>query len=134
MIGSAVRSILLANSQIVAEVGQQIFPVLARQEAKLPYLTYRRYTRDPAQSKEGVGSYTEQGVEVSVYSDDYDEAEQLGDLVFNTIMSYTGGTLHGIDVVGGSTTQYIGGEDFWSEELEAFRYIQEFIVDYKISE
>ena len=83
-IGNDVRSILLANSGITAQVGQNIFPLIAPENVKGDFIIYQRDKYSKQTTKMGVYEDDCQLVVVAV-AESYDDALNLAELIDNTL-------------------------------------------------
>lgn len=83
-IGNDVRSILLANSGITTQVGQNIFPLIAPENVKGDFIIYQRDKYSKQTTKMGVYEDDCQLVVVAV-AESYDDALNLAELIDNTL-------------------------------------------------
>lgn len=95
-IGKAIYSILSSNVTVSGYVGTKIFPVIIPAETQLPTIIYERsavsdYTRDQ------LNGYINT-IDITVISDNYTEAINIADAVYNALKSYKGLVL-GINIV-----------------------------------
>lgn len=70
---------VLSNDDKVTSIATDIFPIVA-DEAKLPYVAYRRISYDQTTAKLTIGADTVQ-VEVSCYADTYIKSIELAEAV-----------------------------------------------------
>ncbi len=70
---------ILSNDEAVQAIVTDVFPIVS-DEAKLPYIAYRRINYDQDPVKSGYGADTIQ-VEVSCYAEKYAESVELAEAV-----------------------------------------------------
>lgn len=80
--GTLLRTLLLQDADITAAVGDKIFPIVATEEAELPYIAYRfgslmcNSVGAPAAS-----AYDKPTFEITIYAEDYDSGTMLAETV-----------------------------------------------------
>lgn len=83
-IGSIVREILLGNADLVALVGEDIFPIVAPEGTLGNFIVYRRDKYSKEYSKMGVTDDICELI-VTAIADDYDTALEIAILLDNTL-------------------------------------------------
>ena len=95
--GTVIYNLLLNNTDITDIVGDNIYPLYIPQEIPLPCITYQMVSTDPNGTKDGVSSLDVERYQVNVYSDNFNEMNDLQKLVRTTLDFYTG-EVAGLDV------------------------------------
>lgn len=98
-----IYGILSADAGLIAVVGNKIFPLLADQNIKEPFITYN-LREEPKYSKEGKLEYT---VTVSSFHNTYNDVCDLGDLVKEALL-----------VNSDKYFAYEGGQPYYNEEKQ----------------
>ena len=90
MIGKALRAILTTYGPVASVVGNRVYPIFLPEKAKFPAIAFRRTStqRDPHQR--GGGGSIKASLSVSCISQDYDQAEELGEAVGVCFNAYRG--------------------------------------------
>lgn len=83
-IGNDARSILLTNTGITAQVGTNIYPLVAPENVKGDFIIYQRDKYSKTATKMGVYEDECQLV-VTAVADNYDNALNLAELIDNTL-------------------------------------------------
>ena len=83
-IGKYLVTELKANSAITAAVGDKIFPFVAKEGTLFPFVVYTRQNVDCNYCKDGNHSDTV-SVQISVYTDTYEEGLNIANMVRSTL-------------------------------------------------
>lgn len=83
-IGNDVRTLLLANADLVAKVGTNIYPIVAPENTNGSFIVYAREKYSKKTAKQGVYEDDCQ-VAITAVADNYDEAVDLAELIDNTL-------------------------------------------------
>lgn len=93
-IGNDIRKWLLANSDMVAKVGQKIYPVVAPESTKGSFICYSREKYSKQQCKMGVWE-DDVNVRLTIFTDDYDTGVQIASLCDDILTGeHTDATTH----------------------------------------
>lgn len=93
-IGTAIFSILSADSTITAKVADRIFPSFVPQDTQFPAITYTIDGQLPTKIKDGVSKLDTADLVVTIYHEDYEEANTIADKV-RELLDYYNGTQDG---------------------------------------
>lgn len=74
------REVLLEEPEVVAKVGEKIFPTVSTIDAALPYIVYRRVGLN-TQSVNNSYAHDRAAVELQIYSDDYAQGVSIAESV-----------------------------------------------------
>lgn len=80
LIGKKIKSILSSNSDLLTKVNGQIYPLLANQSTKYPFIVYSRDSVTAEYCKDGNYQDTV-GITIIVVSDNYEESVDIANLV-----------------------------------------------------
>jgi hypothetical protein len=69
MIKNAIGKILLSDNTMAGYVSDRIYPVIAPQEAKFPFVVIKNNSTQPTDIKDGVSPLDEADIQIDVYSD-----------------------------------------------------------------
>lgn len=114
--GKAIYGVLSGNPVISASV-TNIFPV-AVDEAKLPYIVYKRIKGEYEPVKAGAGADAS-NVEVLCCAEDYDGAVDLAEGV-NLLLNGRSGIFNGIRI---RSCRYMDSDDFFEDDAYVVRII-----------
>lgn len=90
MILQPVISLILADGSVTALVGDKVFPVVATERVKKPYVTVRRTGATPQIVKGQPGEDDRNSFAVAAYSDVYEEALNILAAIRTAIDDHTG--------------------------------------------
>lgn len=107
---------LLADGTITGLVGDKIFPVVAEQEVKRPYVTIRRTGTSPTIVKNEVSGKDEVNVNIAAYAESYKECIQILAAIRASIDNYRGISA-GINFL---NVWYLVSEDLFDKEDETY--------------
>lgn len=83
LIGKKIKSILSSNSELNNKVSSQIYPLLANQSTKYPFIVYSRDSIEAYYCKDG--NYQDiVSITIIVVSDNYEESVDIANLVRNS--------------------------------------------------
>ena len=104
-INEAFRAKLLADATVSARFGSRIYPLIAPQNAALPYIIYSR-SGSPMQVASGTNASRTATINLQIIDDDYDDAWTAADEVSAVLRAWTdaAGTpsVSGCDLMDGS--------------------------------
>jgi hypothetical protein len=90
MIGKALYTILSTNNSVKTLVVDRIYPVVAAQDAALPYIVYNQISETPNANKERQKQIRTYRMQIDCYADTYDSATTLALAVQLALSFYTG--------------------------------------------
>lgn len=88
-IGKAIYSILSADAELSALVGDRIFPLIAISETEYPFIVFRRDSILPSYSKDGINSDVTT-VSILCVSSDYAQSALVADLTLSALSGKRG--------------------------------------------
>lgn len=115
---AGIMSILLNDASVTGLVDNKIYPVVAEQEVKRPYVTIRRTGVSPTIVKNEVSGKDEIIFNIAAYSSEYKECIQILSAVRTAIDNYK-------DTPAGSTVNFLNiwyqvSEDLFDKEDETY--------------
>lgn len=115
---SGIITVLLADAGVTALTGDKIYPVVAEQEVKRPYVTVRRTGVSPTIVKNEVSGKDEMNVNIAAYAATYKECIDILLAVRTVIDNYKG-------IPAGSTVNFLNvwyllSEDLFDKEDETY--------------
>jgi hypothetical protein len=93
MIGTIIRGILLGNAGFTGLAGSSVYPLRVPQGKPLPAVTYQRISTSPTDCKESVSALDNLRVQLTVFSEQYEELEGISHAVRAALDGYTGTVL-----------------------------------------
>ncbi len=121
-IGDVLYSLLSNDAPVSALVGTKIFPFLAIEDVKEPYIVFESGGLEPTDTKDGVSCLDKETWDISMYSDTLAEVEDLADKVRNVLDRYSG-TVETI-VVQSST--FLGEDGTYDDEDRLYIKVQSY--------
>lgn len=110
-IGLAVNAMLLDSEALVAKVGSNIFPLVAKYDTKFPFITYQRRNVSPEYCKDMIVRESV-SVELYVAAQGYAESVEIANLI-REAMEFKTGIYGGVRVsscrLAGSTETFYDG-------------------------
>ena len=97
MIGKLIYSRLSTDGSITAYVGTKIYPDITPQNVQYPFVVYTIVNSLPVDFKDGQSNLEEITLQIDVYTQSYDDTQDLANLIRNRLDRFTG-TAEGIDV------------------------------------
>ena len=117
MIGKAIYEILSTDTDLVAQVGNNIFPVVAPQTAEPLFLVYNQITSSGLRTKDNPFPLTTYLVQIDTYSESAINAAEVNDLVKKALDRKTG-EFASICIF---STTIVSEMDGYSDDDEVFR-------------
>lgn len=90
MIGKLIYSRLSTDGEILAYVGSKIYPDIVPQNVQYPFVVYTIVNSLPVDFKDGQSNLEEITLQVDVYTQNYDDTQQLSNLVRNRLDRFVG--------------------------------------------
>jgi hypothetical protein len=106
MIGKLIYTRLTTDSNITSFVGAKVFPDIAPQDVKYPFIVYTIISSTPVDFKDGQSNLEEIDIQLDVYSDNYDTCQSLTNSIRNNLDRFTG-TVSDVEV---QTISYKGSD------------------------
>lgn len=115
---SGIITVLLADAGVTALVVDKIYPVVAEQEIKRPYVTVRRTGVTPTIVKNEVSGKDEMNINIAAYAETYKMCIDILSAVRTAIDNYkgipTGSTVNFLNV------WYLVSEDLFDKDDETY--------------
>lgn len=127
MIESELVTILLADPGVSALVGTSVFPVVIRESATLPAITYQRLSGERTYTLGGASGWATVHVGITGWANGYAAARALADAVRVALDAYTGtggGDIQVATVADGADT-YLADVDLFGCTLDVTVQYQE---------
>lgn len=112
-VGKAIYSILRNDGDVNSLVDTRIFPLVAKNDTRFPFIIYDVGSENPEDTKDGVSTLDVDSVMVSVYSQSYEEASDLARKV-RTALDRVSGSYEGVEV---QSIQYNGLNEIFDENV-----------------
>jgi len=97
MIGKLIYSRLSTDGAILAYVGSKIYPDIVPQNVQYPFVVYTITNSTPVDYKYGQSNLEEIEIQVDVYTQNYDDTQDLANLIRNRLDRFVG-TVEGVEV------------------------------------
>jgi hypothetical protein len=97
MIGKLIYSRLSTDGAILAYVGSKIYPDIVPQNVQYPFVVYTITNSIPVDYKDGQSNLEEISIQVDVYTQNYDDTQDLANLIRNRLDRFVG-TVEGVEV------------------------------------
>jgi len=97
MIGKLIYSRLSTDGAILAYVGSKIYPDIVPQNVQYPFVVYTITNSTPVDYKDGQSNLEEIEIQVDVYTQNYDDTQDLANLIRNRLDRFVG-TVEGVEV------------------------------------
>lgn len=125
MIGTAIRKLLIDNPDFAAIAGTGVYPVRVAQTKPLPAVAYQIISNTPTNCKEGSSGLDRMRVQVNIYSERYEQQEQLAAIVRQILDGYSG-PLSGITDIAYQTET-----DLHEDAAEVYYKAQDYTITIK---
>lgn len=126
-ISAAIYSTLKDTDAVFLLCGDRIYPLLASQNAKKPYITYSRISTVRESSLKADTDIANSRFQVSAWSDNIDEANEVSTAIRGALQRFRGS-------VGGETILdiYVSNEnDLYDSEAEIFQIATDYEIWYR---
>ena len=128
MIGKLIYSRLSTDGSITAYVGTKIYPDITPQNVQYPFVVYTIVNSLPVDFKDGQSNLEEITLQIDVYTQSYDDTQDLANLIRNRLDRFTG-TVEGIDV---QTIKYMSSDSqLFNAELSVYWMSIDFMAKMK---
>ena len=128
MIGKLIYSRLSTDGLITAYVGTKIYPDITPQNVQYPFVVYTIVNSLPVDFKDGQSNLEEITLQIDVYTQSYDDTQDLANLIRNRLDRFTG-TAEGIDV---QTIKYMSSDSqVFNAELSVYWMSIDFMAKMK---
>jgi hypothetical protein len=97
MIGKLIYSRLSTDGAILAYVGSKIYPDIVPQNVQYPFVVYTITNSIPVDYKDGQSNLEEITIQIDVYTQNYDDTQDLSNLIRNRLDRFVG-TVEGVEV------------------------------------
>jgi hypothetical protein len=97
MIGKLIYSRLSTDGAILAYVGSKIYPDIVPQNVQYPFVVYTITNSTPVDYKDGQSNLEEIEIQIDVYTQNYDDTQDLANLIRNRLDRFVG-TVEGVEV------------------------------------
>jgi hypothetical protein len=97
MIGKLIYSRLSTDGAILAYVGSKIYPDIVPQNVQYPFVVYTITNSTPVDYKDGQCNLEEIEIQIDVYTQNYDDTQDLANLIRNRLDRFVG-TVEGVEV------------------------------------
>ena len=128
MIGKLIYNRLSTDGSITAYVGTKIYPDITPQNVQYPFVVYTIVNSLPVDFKDGQSNLEEITLQIDVYTQSYDDTQDLVNLIRNRLDRFTG-TAEGIDV---QTIKYMSSDSqVFNAELSVYWMSIDFMAKMK---
>ena len=128
MIGKLIYSRLSTDGSITAYVGTKIYPDITPQNVQYPFVVYTIVNSLPVDFKDGQSNLEEITLQIDVYTQSYDDTQELANLIRNRLDRFTG-IVEGIDV---QTIKYMSSDSqVFNAELSVYWMSIDFMAKMK---
>ena len=128
MIGKLIYSRLSTDGSITAYVGTKVYPDITPQNVQYPFVVYTIVNSLPVDFKDGQSNLEEITLQIDVYTQSYDDTQDLANLIRNRLDRFTG-TVEGIDV---QTIKYMSSDSqVFNAELSVYWMSIDFMAKMK---
>ena len=128
MIGKLIYSRLSTDGSITAYIGTKIYPDITPQNVQYPFVVYTITNSLPVDYKDGQSNLEEITLQVDVYTQSYDDTQDLANLIRNRLDRFTG-TVEGVEV---QTIKYVSSDSqVYNAELSVYWMSIDFMINMK---
>ena len=97
MIGKLIYNRLSTEGAILAYVGTKIYPDIVPQNVQYPFVVYTIVNSLPVDFKDGQSNLEEITLQIDVYTQNYDDTQDLSNLIRNRLDRFVG-IVEGVEV------------------------------------
>jgi hypothetical protein len=97
MIGKLIYNRLSTDGAILAYVGSKIYPDIVPQNVQYPFVVYTITNSTPVDYKDGQSNLEEIEIQIDVYTQNYDDTQDLSNLIRNRLDRFVG-IVEGVEV------------------------------------
>ena len=128
MIGKLIYSRLSTDGSITAYIGTKIYPDITPQNVQYPFVVYTITNSLPVDYKDGQSNLEEITLQVDVYTQSYDDTQDLANLIRNRLDRFTG-TVESVKV---QTIKYVSSDSqVFNAELSVYWMSIDFMINMK---
>ena len=128
MIGKLIYSRLSTDGSITDYVGTKIYPDITPQNVQYPFVVYTIVNSLPVDFKDGQSNLEEITLQIDVYTQSYDDTQDLANLIRNRLDRFTG-TVEGVEV---QTIKYVSSDSqVFNAELSVYWMSIDFMINMK---
>lgn len=128
MIGKLIYNRLSTDGDILAYVGTKIYPDIVPQNVQYPFVVYTIVNSLPVDFKDGQSNLEEITLQVDVYTQNYDDTQELSNLIRNRLDRFVG-TVQGVEV---QTIKYVSSDSqVFNAELSVYWMSIDFMINMK---
>jgi hypothetical protein len=128
MIGKLIYSRLSTDGSITAYIGTKIYPDITPQNVQYPFVVYTITNSLPVDFKDGQSNLEEITLQIDVYTQSYDDTQDLANLIRNRLDRFTG-TVEGVEV---QTIKYVSSDSqVFNAELSVYWMSIDFMINMK---
>ena len=128
MIGKLIYSRLSTDGSITAYIGTKIYPDITPQNVQYPFVVYTITNSLPVDYKDGQSNLEEITLQIDVYTQSYDDTQDLANLIRNRLDRFTG-TVESVEV---QTIKYVSSDSqVFNAELSVYWMSIDFMINMK---
>jgi hypothetical protein len=128
MIGKLIYGRLSTDGSITAYIGTKIYPDITPQNVQYPFVVYTITNSLPVDYKDGQSNLEEITLQIDVYTQSYDDTQDLANLIRNRLDRFVG-TVEGVEV---QTIKYMSSDSqVFNAELSVYWMSIDFMVKMK---
>jgi len=123
-LGEAVRTLLVADSAVLALVGQRITPLVLPQTEVLPAVTYQEISTAPYNQLGGRSKASQVRLQVNVFAKSYQEAFNISKAILDVLESYSGVSA-ALQI---NYISYAGKRDLYEEDSRLYHIASDYSI------
>lgn len=128
MIGKLIYNRLATEGNITAYIGTKIYPDITPQNVQYPFVVYTITNSLPVDYKDGQSNLEEITLQIDVYTQSYDDTQDLANLIRNRLDRFVG-TVEGVEV---QTIKYVSSDSqVFNAELSVYWMSIDFMINMK---
>mgnify|MGYP003668832796 FL=1 len=128
MIGKLIYSRLSTDGSITAYIGTKIYPDITPQNVQYPFVVYTITNSLPVDYKDGQSNLEEITLQIDVYTQNYDDTQDLSNLIRNRLDRFVG-IVEGVEV---QSIKYMSAtSQVFNAELSVYWMSIDFMVKMK---
>ena len=128
MIGKVIYGRLSTDAAVTGICGLSIYPDIAPQNVQYPFVVYTITNSLPVDYKDGQSNLEEITLQIDVYTQSYDDTQDLANLIRNRLDRFTG-TVEGVQV---QTIKYVSSDSqVFNAELSVYWMSIDFMINMK---
>ena len=128
MIGKLIYGRLSTDGSITAYIGTKIYPDITPQNVQYPFVVYTITNSLPVDYKDGQSNLEEITLQIDVYTQSYDDTQDLANLIRNRLDRFVG-TVEGVEV---QTIKYMSSDSqVFNAELSVYWMSIDFMAKMK---